>query len=85
MLEAFEGDLTEGIPGEEKIKLLDIYSELTKNKKFLFYDEAQDRVYHGGAEDIVDYHQDPAGYTKILVRHNNGWIYDNQIFYNYNK
>lgn len=85
IMEVYEGDLTQGIPGEEKRKLYDIYSLLFVNKKLTFYDEAQERVYHGGAEDIVDYHQDPSMYTTILVRHTGGWIYDNQIFYNYNK
>ncbi len=83
MLETFSADLTQGVPGVESAKLMDLYSSIRTDKKLAFYDEAKEKVYAGDVVDIVDYHQDPAKYTIILVRHNNGWVWDNQIFYNY--
>lgn len=86
ILEAYEADLTQGIPDYDKLKLYYVEQSLS-NDCVAFYDDAQEKVYVGTGSDIIDYHQDPERYSILLVRRSNGgWIVDEdiQIIYNYN-
>ena len=86
MLEAYEYDLTQGIPDYDKLKLYYVEQSL-ENERVAFYDDAQEKVYIGKGSDIIDYHQDPERYSIMLVRRSNGgWIDDDdmQVIYTYN-
>ncbi len=84
-LEFFEEDLTIGVPSTNRKLMISLHTlGLGKvNEKaatFMFYDDAQERVYLGSSQDVIDYQQDPVNYTRIFLKHKNSGV--ELVFYN---
>lgn len=85
-LEFFEEDLSLGVPSKDRMLMLNLHllgagKVNDKAKIFKFYDGANDKVYLGSTQDVVDYRHDKENYTKIFYLHMNSKA--DVVFYNY--